>query len=88
METTLRNTLLRWQIVDEDTKKRFRAFSHVATNPDDVEKWVTVTLPELGEPVAMDRSTVELLNNHDVTISLAKAAGQSYVREIAYKPAK
>lgn len=66
------NKLVKWLIPIKDMKVRIRAFSHLAQTPNDVTEWVPVTLKELGDTVAFDIRTCELMKGHNVKFILTK----------------
>ena len=80
---TLNNKLENWILTDK-TKGKFRPFSHLASHPQEVTTWIPVKLDQLGGTVAMDRCSVELLNEMDITFNIGKRCSKTYIKSIDY----
>ena len=80
LENKLANVLVRDK--DVGKKEKWRAFSHVVKNPDEVEAWVPVNLPELGDTVYFDRRTCEVMNEKDVTFYIAKKRSVAFLHAV------
>jgi len=69
----LDNLLAKWLIPspisgDDPRKRKLRAFSHVATSPAEVERWVLVELDGLGDPVLFDARSCEAMHERNVSL--------------------
>jgi len=61
-------------------------FSHIAFKPEEVDEWVLVTFDELHGPMAMDKRSVEALNDKEyTTIHFANLGRRNFIRCIEYK---
>ena len=64
------NKLVKWLLPVKDLEVRIRAFSHIATKPNEVSEWVPVTLKELGDTVAFDIRTCDIMKGKSVKFIL------------------
>jgi len=92
------NELAKWMITPKKKKHntpknqpntpaiKVRPFSHVAKDPSEVKKWVTVNLAELGAPVVFDERTCKLMHDHDVSFYLARKRAAPFLHAVRLSP--
>lgn len=84
----LQNRLANVLIVDKEApgKPKLRAFSHVVSNPEEVQQWVLVALEHLGDPVAFDARSCAAMQNKDVSFYLDKKRSVPFVHAVRVEP--
>lgn len=84
LENRLANVLVKQEggATEGPASKRYRAFSHVASTPQEVSSWVPVTLPELGDTVYFDARSCEAMRGRDFSVYVAQKRRVPFVHAV------